>query len=151
MTGGARTHKSWKGNLENGVKSCATVSFTIFCCCLQTVVGVLLRVRKQQGKSAKPPLIIAERWTMRSLLLCVHSHTCCGVLVNRVMVRYFDWPGPPLATSSWITGKLADGERGGGGCEGKGEAVEVRTWQGKGESRARICKPFKQPRNRFLA
>ncbi len=38
-------------------------------------------------------------------------------------MRYFDWPGPPLATSSWVTGKLADGyKRGGGG--GGGEDME---------------------------
>jgi hypothetical protein len=61
---------------------------------------------------------IFKYFVMRGLLLCIHSHTCCGVLVNKVMVRYFDWPGPPLATSSWVTGKLADGYRG-RDCEGE--------------------------------
>jgi hypothetical protein len=44
-----------KGKIKNGVKCCATVSFNIFLLLFANFVGVLLRVRKQQGKSAKPP------------------------------------------------------------------------------------------------
>jgi hypothetical protein len=47
---------------------------------------------------------------MRSLLLCVYAHIPVGgVLVNRVMVRYFDWPGPTISHFVMLTGKLADG------------------------------------------
>ncbi len=43
-----------KGNYKL-VLNVTPLSLLPFCCCLQTFVGVLLRVRKQQGKSAKPP------------------------------------------------------------------------------------------------